>query len=144
MLLQELEQSWDPWRQMDALQDAMSQVLWGQRSTGSYLYPTLNAWTNENEAVVTAEIPGIDPSSLDISVVGDTLTIRGSRETEPLGEGMQMLRRERPSGQFSRSLQLPFHVDAEKVAAQAKNGILTVTLPFAEVGKPRKIMPKAA
>jgi len=143
-MLEELEQSWDPWCQFDQLQDAMTQVLWGQRSAGSYLYPALNAWTNDNEAVVTAEIPGIDPNNLDISVVGDTLTIRGSREAEKTEDGMQMLRSERPSGPFSRSLQLPFHVDAEKVTADSKNGILTITLPFAESGKPRKIMPKAA
>jgi HSP20 family protein len=140
MFSQELE-TWDPWRHLDPVQDAMTQVLWGPRAEAAY--PALNAWTNENEAVVTAEIPGINPETLDIQVIGDTLTIRGSREEEKLDESATVLRRERSAGNFSRSLQFPFHLEAEKVNAQAKNGVLTITLPRAEAEKPKKITLKA-
>jgi HSP20 family protein len=144
MLLQEIERSWEPWRQLDMLQDAMARVLWGQRTGETTQYPALNAWTNENQTIVTAEIPGIDVNTLDINVIGNTLTLRGSRNSEALQEGETLLRRERISGTFSRSLQLPFHVDAQNVTARAKNGVLTITLPRAEAGKPRKIDVKQA
>jgi HSP20 family protein len=142
--LQELERSWDPWRQLDMLQDAMTRVLWGQRSGESTQYPALNAWTNQNQAIITAEIPGIDADTLDINVIGDTLTLRGTREPEPIKEGETLLRGERNLGSFSRSLQLPFQVDAPKVTARAKNGVLIITLPRAEAEKPRKVAVKPA
>jgi HSP20 family protein len=143
MFIQEMTTPWDSWRQLDQVQDTMTQALWGERSGGASLYPALNAWTNEHEAIVTAEIPGIDPATLDISVVGDTLTIKGSREPDQPIQGAKVLRAERVHGGFSRSLQLPFHVNAEKVAASARNGVLKITLPFVEAEKPRKITPKS-
>jgi HSP20 family protein len=104
----------------------------------------LNAWTNQNQAIITAEIPGIDADTLDINVIGDTLTLRGTREPEPIKEGETLLRGERNLGSFSRSLQLPFQVDAPKVTARAKNGVLIITLPRAEAEKPRKVAVKPA
>jgi len=143
MLIQELEQSWDPWRHLEQLQGALAQNLLGTRVENSTPYPALNAWTNDHEAIVTAEIPGIDPARLDIQVVGDLLTLRGERENEPLSGSQAWRRRERLSGEFTRSLQLPFQVDAERVTARAAHGVLTLTLPRADQEKPRKIAVKS-
>jgi len=107
------------------------------------VYPSLNAWTTENEAILTAEIPGVDPEKIEITMVGDTLTLRGEREPESPSDADSWLLRERESGNFTRSIQLPFQVDGERVTAKARHGVLTVTLPYAESEKPRRIAVKA-
>ncbi|MBM4315661.1 MAG: Hsp20/alpha crystallin family protein, partial [Deltaproteobacteria bacterium] len=96
-------------------------------------------WVGEGDVIVTAELPGMDTGNTDISVVGDTLTISGSRKAEPLKEGESYHRQERSHGQFKRTLQLPFRVEADKVEAKYEKGILRLTLPRAEADKPRKI-----
>jgi HSP20 family protein len=103
----------------------------------------VNAWLGEGDIIVTAELPGVDPGKVDISVVGDTLTISGLRETLQLKEGESYHRQERGHGRFTRSLQLPFHVDAGKVEATYDRGILQMTLPRSEADKPRKISVKS-
>jgi HSP20 family protein len=107
-------------------------------------YPAMNVWTNEDGVVVTAELPGIDPDALDIAVVENTLTLSGEREPVELGEGEVYHRRERGYGKFTRSFQLPFNVEADKVQAVYEKGVLNITLPRAEADKPRKIIVKAA
>jgi HSP20 family protein len=106
-------------------------------------YPAMNVWTNEDGAVVTAELPGLDPNDIDISVVNDTLTIKGKRNPDDCGEDVRFHRRERGCGSFSRSFQLPFQVEPGKVGATFKNGVLEIKLPRAEADKPRKITIKA-
>ncbi len=103
----------------------------------------MNVWTNENGAVATAELPGFVPEDIDISVVGDTLTVSGHREPEDVGEGARYHRRERGCGRFTRSFQLPFQVDGDAVDATFERGVLRVTLPRAEEDKPRRIEVKA-
>ncbi len=102
-------------------------------------YPALNIWTNADEAVVLAEVPGVDPSAFDITVVGKSLTMRAERPQVELKEGEKFLRQERGFGAFSRTVELPFAVDSNKVDAQYKLGVLKVRLPRAEQDKPRKI-----
>jgi HSP20 family protein len=82
-------------------------------------------------------------NDLEISVVGDTLTLRGVRAPEKLGEGENYHRRERGSGRFTRALQLPFRIEADEVSATLKNGVLNITLPRAQADRPRKIQVKA-
>jgi HSP20 family protein len=79
---------------------------------------------------------------VDVSVVGDTLTISGAREAAALKGGESYHRQERSHGRFTRSLQLPFHVEAGKVEAKYDKGILRVTLPRAEADKPKKVAVK--
>jgi len=107
-------------------------------------YPAMNVWTNEDSAVVTAELPGIDPEKLDIAVVENTLTLSGERKPLELAEGDVYHRRERGYGKFTRSFQLPFNVEANNVQAVYEKGVLRITLPRAEADKPRKIVVKAA
>ncbi len=107
-------------------------------------YPALNVWTNEEGALVTAELPGLEAKDVEINVVGDTLTLSGSRSAEALPENARYYRRERGCGEFTRSIELPFPVQAEKVEARLEKGVLQITLPRAEEDKPRKITVKGS
>ncbi len=103
----------------------------------------MNVWVSGEKAVVTTEIPGVDPGELEITAVKDTLTFRGMRKMEELSEGDTYHRRERWSGQFTKTLQLPFAVEAGKVEARFARGVLYIALPCAEADKPRKISIKS-
>jgi len=132
----------DPLQEMQRLQREMNRVFSGLEQPLNPEVPPLNAWVGESDVVVSAELPGVDPGKVDVSVVGDTLTISGAREATALKEGESYHRQERSYGRFTRSLQLPFHVEAGKVEAKYDKGILRVTLPRAEADKPKKIAVK--
>ena len=102
-------------------------------------FPAMNVWRNEDKIVISAEIPGLSPDDIDISLEGTTLTISGQRERADLPENARYLRRERVMGNFHRAFHLPYGIDAEGVNATFKNGILSIDLPRAEAEKPRKI-----
>ena len=102
-------------------------------------FPAVNLWSDGNEAVVTAELPGIDPGAVDISVVGRTLTIKGGRKPDVTGDEGSYHRQERWSGSFTRTLELPFQIDPNKFEARFSKGVLEIKLPRAEADKPRKI-----
>jgi len=106
-------------------------------------FPAVNVWVGGDTAVVTTELPGVDPKAIDISVVGRSLTLRGSREPEELKDNQSYHRRERWYGQFTKTLELPFDVESAKVEAKFGKGILSITLPRAEADKPRKITVKS-
>jgi HSP20 family protein len=132
---------------MDRLQREMNRLFsetsrWPGLSVAP-TFPAMNVWTDQGVAVVTAELPGLNPEEIDISVQNDTLTLRGSREPEGAQEGKSYHRRERGSGNFTRSLQLPFQVESDKVEANYEKGILSISLPRAEADKPKKIAIKA-
>jgi HSP20 family protein len=107
-------------------------------------FPAINVWTNEDGAVVTAELPGVNPEDIDIAVVGETLTLSGIRQPEELKDGEKYHRRERRFGNFNRTFQLPFTVEADDVEAVFEKGILHISLPRSEAEKPRKIAVKSA
>jgi HSP20 family protein len=106
-------------------------------------FPLVNVWVNEDEAVLTTEIPGIDAKSVEISIVGKTVSLRGSREPESEAEEKIYHRRERWYGQFSRTIELPFNIESTGVEALFSKGVLQVTLPKAQADKPRKIKVKS-
>lgn len=110
-----------------------------QRPTGMALYPPINLWVGDDSAVVTAELPGVDEKDLEILVQRDTLTIQGSRGPEGDDEGIDWHRRERALGRFSRTVELPFRVDADDVQARFFNGVLEVELKRPEEDRPRRI-----
>ena len=135
------------WEEMNQVQREMNRLLNSfvpESSRGLASFPGINAWTSEDEEIVTAELPGVDPEHLDLSIVNEVLTISGEREAQDPEQEMHFHRRERMSGKFSRSIQLAFPVDTNKVAAHFENGILEVTLPRAEADKPRKISVKSS
>jgi len=133
-----------PWREMERLRREMNRLLSGHVSGIAVApgFPSMNVWTNEDGAVVTAELPGIDHKDIDISVNNDTLTVIGCRQPEELPKDATYHRRERGCGRFSRSFQLPFQVEAGKVSAAFERGVLQITLPRAEADKPRRIAVK--
>lgn len=127
------------WREMDRLQREMNRMMgtFAPRGTGNF--PPLNMWANEEHVVLTAELPGVDLDSLDISVVGDTITLTGRRELDAGGDEARYHRHERWHGNFTRTMQLPFRINAEKVDANYSKGVLQVALPRAEEDRPRRI-----
>ena len=102
-------------------------------------FPAFNVWANEDGAVVTSELPGVKMEALEITASGKVISIKGARKEEADGENVRYLRRERPEGEFNRSIELPFQIDAGKVEAKLQNGVLEIRLPRAESDKPRKI-----
>lgn len=134
------------WDEMDRLQREMNRLFedfdHGMKPLSGF--PAMNVWMNEDGAVATAELPGVDVGDLDIRVVGQTLTLSGERKVENLPKEAVFHRRERSKGKFSRTLDLPFMVDSEKVQATLEKGILRILLPRAEQDKPRRISIKTA
>jgi len=101
-------------------------------------YPAMNLWEDGDAACIECELPGLTLDDVEVFVAGSDLTIRGTRKIiQP--EQASWHRRERTHGQFSRSLTLPWEVDAEKVEATLRDGVLTVKLPKAETAKPKKV-----
>lgn len=127
------------WREMERLQREMNRLMEGAGNGTRREFPPMNIWADEENAMITAELPGVKTDDLDISVGGDTLTLTGSRPTEGGDDELTFHRRERWSGNFSRTIQLPFRINADAVDATFSNGILQVTLPRAEADKPHRI-----
>jgi HSP20 family protein len=104
--------------------------------------PSVNIWGDEDKLVLTAELPGITPEDIDVSIQGEHLKLEGERKFDG-PEDTTCHRRERGFGKFVRSFKLPFDVESEKVSASYKNGVLTLTMPRAEKSKPKRITVKS-
>jgi HSP20 family protein len=100
--------------------------------------PPVNVWEKQDAVMVELEAPGIKSDEVDVSVAGGELSIRVTRP-DTAEEGVRYHRRERPVGSFSRVVRLPMEVDPDRVEAELRNGVLSITLPKAESAKPRKI-----
>jgi HSP20 family protein len=111
--------------------------------SGRGVYPPVNVFSDRDGYIVRLEIPGTSPEQINIESHGRTLTISGKRELAG-PQGGSFHRRERNSGQFSRSLQLPADLDLGHAEASYKQGMLTVRIPKKEEAKPRQITIKAA
>lgn len=134
---------WAGFREIDRLFRDLQRIFSEyDRSTASYVYPAVNIYSGKDGAVVTAELPGMEIGDIEISVVGNTLTIQGNRKLEEHERTWH--RRECPYGEFTRTLDLPFTIDRDKVEARLNKGILAINLPRAEEDKPRKIPVKAS
>jgi HSP20 family protein len=140
-MLQDPFDMWSSWGELERLRREMNRLFDrpGRLAPSVASYPAMNVWTNNDGAIVTAELPGIDTAELDISVRENILTVKGTRNAIELQEGETYHRRERGYGQFQRMFQLPFHVDANGVEATYEKGVLRIFLPRAEADKPRKI-----
>ncbi len=103
------------------------------------LFPATNVWANDGEVVIKAEVPGVDPKAVDLSVERDQVTIQGERTADEPAAEVVCHRNERGSGKFARTFRLPYEVDSNKVGAVCANGVLTITLPGAESSKPKRI-----
>jgi len=102
----------------------------------------VDMYETPEEVVVRTALPGVDPENIDVSVVGDMLTIKGEIKSEEEEEGTNYIRRERRYGAFSRSLAIPTNVVADKAVADFSKGVLTLRLPKADEVKPKRIQIK--
>jgi HSP20 family protein len=124
--------NFDPFRELDRVAGALF-----ERGQGPRLMP-MDLYRDGDTYVLNADLPGIDPGSVDIDVDGQLLSIRAER-TLTSGDGVKWLARERNGGSFLRQLNLGQGIDTENIAASYTNGVLSVTIPISEKAKPRKI-----
>jgi HSP20 family protein len=137
---------WDPFSEAVSLRDAVNSLFQEsfirprgfQATAGVGSFP-IDVRENENDYVVHASLPGIKPDDVQITVHGDTLTIRGEIKGEEEKKGEQWHIRERRSGVYQRSLSLGTPVSSDRAEATFEHGVLTLTLPKAEEAKPRQI-----
>jgi Molecular chaperone (small heat shock protein) len=108
------------------------------------VFPAVNVWQGDEAVAITAELPGVDPADIDISVKENVLTLSGERKAPEVPEGARWHRNERGFGRFARSVRLPFVAAEDKVEARMTNGVLRIVIGRPEEDKPRKIEIKAA
>lgn len=101
--------------------------------------PALDVYEDKDQFVVTAELPGMKKDDIDVSLHDGSLTISGERKSEQESKDAGVFRSERYFGRFQRTVDLPTEVESNKVKADYRDGILTITLPKAEEAKPRQI-----
>ena len=101
--------------------------------------PPMDMMENADSFTVLCELPGVQMKDLELTVAGDSLTIKGRKNGVEVPEGAKVFRRETWNGDFQRTLSLPFSVDASKVEAEISNGLLRIVLPKREELKPRKV-----
>jgi HSP20 family protein len=133
---------WNPGRELVSLREAMDRMF-----EDSFVRPArggeqehrlpLDVYTTPGEIVLTASVPGLKPEDVDITLEGDTLSIKG--EIKPPLENVEYIFQERGYGKFSRMLTLNVPVNHDKVEASFENGVLTITLPKTEAVKPKTI-----
>ena len=109
------------------------------RRGGSRAFPSIIISADDQRLVIRAEVPGMRLDDFRLTVSGDLLTIHGTRQTGQELDGGWYHRRERETGDFSRSVRLPANVDGEQAEASYTAGVLTITLPLVEPAKPRHV-----
>src|SRR5260370_26473364 len=119
-------------------EDAVTRLLSEPRGTRPWS-PSVDIYETENELVLKADLPDVKLEDIEVRVENDTLTIKGERKFEKDDSVRGYHRIERSYGSFTRSFSVPATVDPEKVKAEFKNGVLTVTLPKKEAAKPRQV-----
>lgn len=142
----------DPFRELAQMQERINRIFGDQyRSASDDMLtrgdwvPPVDIYENDNhEIVLKAELPGVAREDIDLRVENNTLVIRGERKREQEAKQENYHRVERLYGTFSRSFSLPSTVDPEKVSAEFKDGVLTVTLPMREEARPRQIQVKVS
>jgi len=141
---------WEPFTELISLRDAMDRLfeesfVRPSRLLGAPVAGTvpLDIYQQDNNIIVKASVPGVKPEDIEVTVLGDTLTIKGEMKEEKEIKEEHVIRRERRFGAFSRSVTLPTPVDTNKASATFENGVLTLTLPVAEEAKPKTIQVKA-
>jgi HSP20 family protein len=139
--------AWDVMRELATMQERMNRI-WGSvydrghedvTSRGAWLPPVDIYETDSREIVLKAEVPGIKREDIDLTVENNVLTIRGERRRDESVKEERFHRIERAYGSFSRSFTLPNTVDSQRVRADYRDGVLTVTLPQREEARPRQI-----
>lgn len=141
---------WDPFREMMTLRNAVDRMFEDSivpritsLNNGGETPMALDVYQTDDEVVIKASLPGVKPEDVDISITGDTVTIKGEMKEEAEVREENYLHRERRYGTFSRMVQVPVSVQEDKAEATFEDGILKLSLPKAEEVKPRQIKVKA-
>lgn len=142
--------NWFPFREMEALRREIDKTLGefgiGPRFTQGLLptgatartYPLINLYETPESVVVEALAPGLDPNSIKVTVARNVLTVAGERP-KPNVKDAAFHRVERGYGKFTRTFELPVDIDPDRITAEYKHGILTITMAKTEAAKPRQI-----
>jgi len=136
---------WEPFRGVTTLQDQINRLFKdgfervGEESNLTAWAPAVDIYETEQELVVKADLPDVDPKDLDIRVENNILTIRGERKFEKKVSEENYLRVERSYGTFARSFTLANTVNSEAIKAEYNNGVLTLSIPKREEAKPKQI-----
>ena len=138
---------WDPFRELAQLKRRMEGLVQGATGVGRHpwrtgVYPLINISEDRDHVYVRAEMPGVNPQDLEITVKDNNLVLRGERKIPTADKNVNYHRRERESGYFRRLVRLPVPINADKVEASCKDGILTIVLAKPEEIKPRQITVK--
>lgn len=139
---------WDPFRDLVTLRDRMNRLFEDAVSTArgeekdlisSSWAPAVDIYEDENQLVLTAEIPGISEKDIEIKIEDNTLTILGERKMEKETREENYHRIERAYGSFFRSFTLPNYIEQDKIHAEHENGVLKISMPKKPELKPRKV-----
>jgi HSP20 family protein len=134
--------TWDPWQELADLQRQMNRLFSSRWPVRREAFPPVNLRAGDDGLVLTAEIPGVNPDELDVTIQRDLVTVRGRREAEPLEDGETYTRRERFTEPFSRTVELPFEVDPQQADAHYAHGVLTLKLSRPAEHKPTRVSVK--
>lgn len=142
---------WEPFGELMSLRQAMDQLVGERFVRPSHLFevmgwevqPLIDVYQTPTEVVVKASLPGVEPEGVEISIVENTLTIKGESKGGEEVKDEDYLYKEIHSTSFIRSIALPGAVDPNKAEAASENGVLTITIPKAEEAKPKKVEVKA-
>lgn len=134
----------NPWAEFERIRQSLDQLSHNYPNEdvqfgGATVFPPVNMYEEKEHLVIKAEIPGVKTEDLEISLEGETLTLKGTRKPQTVGDQTSFHRREIERGTFSRALAMPLKVDPDNVSAVLKNGVLTVTVGKASEVKPRRI-----
>ncbi|RLC95225.1 MAG: Hsp20/alpha crystallin family protein [Chloroflexi bacterium] len=137
---------WRPFRELEDMESRLGDLFdramgpwWRPSTTGRGWLPPVEMFEKDDRFVIRAELPGMTQEDIDISIVGDTLTIKGERKADTEIKEENYYHCERAYGSFTRSITIPAAVDTEKVEASYKNGILEINLPKVPEVKPKKV-----
>ena len=138
---------WEPFRNLVDIQGEVSRLfdtftgrpMAGATQTGRPWLPSVDMYETKDDLVLRVELPGVTEKDVAVSIIGDLLTIKGERRWDDQSKDQKFLHVERVYGQFERLIQLPMAVQADKVKAAYRDGVLEITLPKAEELKPREI-----
>jgi HSP20 family protein len=135
--------TWDPWQELADLQKQMNRLFSSRWPVRREAFPPVNLRAGQDGLVLTAEIPGVRPDELDVTIQRDLVTIKGRRQPEPLEEGQTYTRRERFTEPFARTLELPFEVDPQHAEARYANGVLSLRISRPAEHKPTRVSVQA-
>ncbi|OPX23151.1 MAG: hypothetical protein B1H04_04030 [Planctomycetales bacterium 4484_123] len=140
-MLNWLDSSWygNPWRQLRQMQRRMDRLFGEFFRPLAPAFPPVNVYTDDEGAVITAELPGVEAEDLDVTVAGQTVTIRGERKADQPGQDVRWHRQERRFGSFHRQVEVPFGIDPDAVEADYRRGVLEVRLRRAESERPKRV-----